>query len=448
MLKCLLVLCAAAMLYAADVPSKTFPFPYTQEDLPNGLRLVTIPTDSPNLVSVYIVVQTGSRNEVEPGKTGFAHLFEHMMFRGTDAYPPEKYDEILKRAGAASNADTSNDRTTFHTTFSKEDLPAILTMEADRFQHLKYSLDAFKTETGAVLGEYNKNSANPGEKMEEVLQDTAFDRHTYKHTTMGFLEDVKDMPNQYDYSIKFFDRYYRPEYTTIIVTGDVDAKQVRALVDKAFGGWARGSYHPDIPVEPKQQGPREAHVDWPSPTLPLLTIAYKGPAYTDTQKDTAALDVFATLVFGPNSELYQKLVVKEQKLDSFGAYAPSSVDPDLFNISARLKHAEDLPAIRKEILDTVQRFQNELIAGDKLEAVKKRERYGFTMRLDNSESVAQTVSSYVALRRTPDTIDKLYAQYGALTPEDLREAARKYLIESGRTIVTLTGAAAPTGVAK
>ena len=143
-------------------------------------------------------------------------------------------------------------------------------MEADRFQHLKYTQEAFKTETGAVLGEYNKNSANPGQKLEEVLADTAFDRHTYKHTTMGFLKDVQDMPSQYDYSIKFFDRYYRPEYTTIIVAGDVDAKQVRALVDKTFGGWQARLLSSDIPVEPKQQGPREAHVDWPSPTLPLL----------------------------------------------------------------------------------------------------------------------------------------------------------------------------------
>lgn len=440
LLKCLLLTLAAAVVFAADVPKKTFPFAYTQEDLPNGLRLVTVPTDSPNLVSVFIVVQTGSRNEVEPGKSGFAHLFEHLMFRGTDAYPPEKYEEVLKRAGAASNASTSNDFTVFHTTFSKEDLPTILAMEADRFEHLKYSLEAFKTETGAVLGEYNKNSSNPGAKLEEVLQDTAFDRHTYKHTTMGFLQDVKDMPNQYDYSLKFFDRYYRPEYATIIVTGDIDPKQVRPLVDKTFGSWARGSYHPDIPVEPKQQGPREAHVDWPSPTLPMLTIAYKGPAYTDSNKDSAALDVFATLVFGSNSELYQKLVVKQQKLDSLGAGAPMSVDPDLFTIRARLKHAEDMAAIRKEILDTVSRFQNELVPAAKLEAVKSRERYGFTLRLDNSESVASTVAEYVALTRTPDSIDKLYAQYGALTPADVRDAARKYLIESGRTIVTLTGA--------
>src|ERR1700722_4855237 len=122
----LLLLCSAVLVFAADVPQKTFPFPFTQEDLPNGLRLVTIPTDSPNLVSIYIVVQTGSRNEVEPGKTGFAHLFEHLMFRGTDKYSPEKYQEVLQRAGAASNASTSDDLTQYYTTFSKEDLPQIM----------------------------------------------------------------------------------------------------------------------------------------------------------------------------------------------------------------------------------------------------------------------------------------------------------------------------------
>jgi zinc protease len=274
-----------------------------------------------------------------------------------------------------------------------------------------------------------------------VLQDTAFDRHTYKHTTMGFLKDVQDMPNQYDYSIKFFDRYYRPEYTTIIVTGDVDAKQVRALVDKSWGGWKRGSYHADIPPEPKQEGPRENHVDWPSPTLPLMDVAFKGPAYSDTQKDTVALDVLSSLAFGPNSDLYQKLVVKEQKLDGLGAFSPFSVDPDLFDIRARIKKPEDMQYVREEILKTVKRFQEELVPSEKLEAVKSRERYGFALRLDNSESVSSTVSRFIALRRTPDTIDKLYALYPQLTPEDIRDAARKYLVESGRTIVTLTGAA-------
>src|ERR1051326_7822614 len=139
----------AGSIAAVSAQVKTFPFTYTQQDLPNGLRLVTIPTDSPNLVSIYVVVQTGARNEVEAGKSGFAHLFEHMMFRGTAKYSPEKYNQVLQRAGAASNAFTSDDLTAYYTTFSKEDLPTILAMEADRFQNLKYTPEIFKTETGA-----------------------------------------------------------------------------------------------------------------------------------------------------------------------------------------------------------------------------------------------------------------------------------------------------------
>jgi len=432
----------AALLLADDLPKKTFPFSYTQEDLPNGLRLVTIPTDSPNLVSIYIVVQTGSRNEVEPGKTGFAHLFEHLMFRGTERFSAEKYQEVLQRAGAASNAFTSDDSTQYYTTFSKEDLPQILAMEADRFQNLKYSQELFKTETGAVQGEYNKNSSNPERKLDEVLHDTAFDRHTYKHTTMGFLKDVQDMPNQYDYSLRFFDRYYRPEYTTIVVAGDVDPKRVRALVDQSWGAWKRGTYQPDIPVEPAQTGPRENRVDWPQSTLPLINIAYKGPAFSDLAKDWAALDVLATLAFSRTSDLYQKLVVSEQKVDTLDGDMASRVDPNLFEVDARVKRAEDLPYVRSQILDTVKRFQNELVPANKLAAVQNRERYQFTMQLDNSQTVAQTVARFVALRRTPDTIDRLFGIYAQLTPEDIRAAARKYLVESGRTIVTLNGAAA------
>jgi zinc protease len=433
---------ATVLLKAADPPPKVFPFPYTQEDLPNGLRLITIPTDSVNLVSLFIVVQAGSRNEVEPGKTGFAHLFEHVMFRGTEKYPTAKREDLIKRAGAAANAFTSDDLTAYHMTFSKEDLPELLAEEADRFQNLKYSVEDFKTETGAVLGEYNKNSADPSSRLFELLRDTAFDRHTYKHTTMGFLKDVQDMPSQYDYSLRFFDRYYRPEYTTIILTGDVNAKQTRALIDKNFGAWKRGSYHADIPVEPPQQGPRENHLDWPTATLPQVQIAYKGPAYADGTKDSAALDVLATLAFSQTSDVYQKLVIGEQKVDTLRASSPGSVDPDLFTIRARVKRVEDLTYVRDQILAAVKQFQDQTPPAAKLEALKQRERYSFTLGLDNPESVARTVAEFVALRRTPATIDRYYQMLGQITPEDVRAMARKYLVESGRTIVTLTGPAA------
>ena len=133
----LLALLAASA--SAAVPAQNvFPYPYTQQDLPNGLRLIVVPTDFPNIVATYIVVQVGSRNEVEPGHTGFAHLFEHMMFKGTEKFPSAKYDQILQRLGASSNAFTTADFTCYYTVFSKEDLGTVLEMEGDRFQHLKY----------------------------------------------------------------------------------------------------------------------------------------------------------------------------------------------------------------------------------------------------------------------------------------------------------------------
>src|ERR1041384_4989903 len=257
-------LVVAALLVVAFVASRygqaagetttqnLFTYPYSVDDLPNGLRLVTVPTDYPNMVALYIVVRTGSRNEVEPGKSGYAHLFEHLMFRGSANYSPEQRDLVLKKAGAESNATTNSDRTTFYETFSKEDLDPVLKLEADRFQRLKYSEPAYKTESLAVLGEYNKNSADPTEKVDEVLHATAFTKHTYAHTTMGFLKDIQDMPNQYKYSLQFYDRFYRPEYATVLLVGDVKRDQALALTKKYFGEWKRGTYVPDIPVEPPQ----------------------------------------------------------------------------------------------------------------------------------------------------------------------------------------------------
>src|ERR671920_479912 len=274
---------------SAGGSSKLFTYPYTIDDLPNGLRLVTVPTDYPNLVSLYVVVSAGSRNEVEAGKSGFAHFFEHIMFRGSENYPSEKREEIFKRAGADTNAYTTDDRTVYHATFSKEDLDEIMAVEADRFQRLKYTPEQFKTEAKAVKGEYDKNSANPFSKINEVMRETAFKKHTYAHTTMGYLKDIEDMPNQYEYSQQFFSRFYRPEYATVVVVGDITRERALELTKKYWGDWKRG-------------------------------------------EDKAALDLFQQIAFGENSDLFQQLVLKEQKVDVLEADFEHKADPELFAV--------------------------------------------------------------------------------------------------------------------
>jgi zinc protease len=432
-----LILCLP-LLSLAQTPRKAFAYDYNIDDLPNGLRVVTVPTDYPNLVALYIVVQTGSRNEPEKGKSGYAHLFEHLMFRGSEHYSGSERDAILKKAGADSNAYTTDDRTVYHEVFSKDDLDKILELEGDRFQRLKYPPDGYKTETKAVLGEFNKNSADPEEKAYEVLRATAFKVHTYSHTTMGFIEDIEDFPNQYDYSLQFYGRYYRPEYTTIVVVGDVKRADALTMVKKYFGDWKRGSYVPNIPNEPDQTAPRAGHVDWPSETLPLVYVAFRGPAYSDDKKDKAALDLLAPIAFGENSDLYQKLVLQEQKLDSLSYTFEDRVDPELFLVAAKLKDVKDTDYVRQQILETYQRFAQEPVSKNRLDSTRSRLRYQFALGMNSSEAIAGALAGYIGLRRTPLTIDKLFALYDTVTPEDIRQMAAKYFVDNRRTIVTLS----------
>jgi zinc protease len=444
----LLLSIPCAVLAQAKQPRKVFPYAYSIDDLPNGLRLVTVPTDYPNLVALYVVVQTGSRNEVESGKSGYAHFFEHLMFRGSENFTSAQRDAIMKRAGADSNAYTSSDRTVYHEIFSRDDLPQMMMLEADRFQRLKYAPEAYKTEALAVLGEYNKNSASPFSKLYEVLRETAYKKHTYAHTTMGYIKDIEDFPNQYDYSLEFFNRYYRPEYTTIVVVGDVTRAKVLGLVKKHFGAWKRGSYVPQIPKEPAQTESHTAHVDWSSPTLPLVAVAYRSPAYSDITKDKAALDLFASVAFGENSDVYQRLVIKEQKVDFVSPDFEDMVDPELFTVLSRVKDPADVSYVREQILATFQRYSTELIPQAKLDAARSRLRYSFALGMDSSEAIARALAPYISLRRTPATIDKLYMLYDRITPQDVRAVAARYFLENNRSIVTLATKADKKGGAK
>ncbi len=417
--------------------TKIFPFNYDQRDFANGLRLITVPTGIPHIVSLHIVVQVGSRNETESGKSGFAHLFEHMMFRGTKRFSPEAYDAILKQAGAAQNAYTDDDLTCYHTTFTREDLAAVMEIEADRFRNLDYPEEVFRTESRAVLAEYNKDSAEPATLMHEKLRAAAFRTHPYRHTTMGFLEDIERMPELYEFSRQFHARYYRPEYTTLIVTGDVDADETARMVENEWGGWKRGDFVDEIPGEGPLNGPVDMRVDWPSPTLPLLHIAYRGPAYADDRKDCAAVDILSYLYFSQTSELYQKLVLETQTCDALGGHNADHVDPYLYLIGARVKDAGQISAVKAAVAATVERMRTERVDEAKLERVKRHLRYSVALGLNESEAVASVLARYVALRRSPETMNRLYEQYAALTAEDLRMAAERYFREENRVTVEL-----------
>ncbi len=451
-----MVLCAAATTansaFAGDAKAEggeadqIFDLPYLMRDLDNGLRVIVVPTDYPDVVSLQIPVQTGSRNEVEPGKSGFAHFFEHMMFRGTERHPPEVYKQVLKNAGADQNAYTTDDYTNYHITFTKADLERVIALEADRFQNLSYSEEQFRTEALAVKGEYLKNYSNPVQKAFERIREVAFDTHTYRHTTMGFLADIEQMPNQLEYSRTFFDRWYRPEKTAVILVGDVDPEQTFALVKKYWGDWERGSYDVDIPAEPPPDGPVYEHVQWEAPNQPWVFLAFRGPAWDPRMTDMPAVDVISQLYFAESSDVYQKLVTQEQVVDQLWTYFPDRKDPNLLLIAARLSVPEKAPYVRDQLLATLARVRSEPVDPQRLEDTKSRLRYGFASQLDNSESIGDVLAAYVHFERTPEVINALYRSYAAITPEDLIEVADRYFNDEGLVLLTLSNDEAMAGM--
>ena len=418
---------------------KIFPFDYKTFTLENGLKVFVIPTPAQGLVSYYSVVRTGSRDEFEKGYSGFAHFFEHMMFRGTKKYPGSVYDGLTIEMGANANAYTTDDYTCYHLSITKDNLEKVIELESDRFQNLYYEEDPFKTESGAVYGEYRKGKTDPYFVTYEKLYETAFDLHTYKHTTIGFEKDIAAMPKMYKYSQTFFKRYYRPENVVIVVTGDITFDNVKALIEKYYKDWQKGYVTPLVEQEPVQAAPREAYVDYPGKSLPIVALGYKSLAYNPTDRIYVASGLVADLLFGETSELYQKLVLREQKAQVLFTEFNENRDPNLNIILSMVKDANDIDYIKKSITDEITKYQSQLVDKNKLAKLKKRMKYSYLMNLDTPDRVAGGLAREIALTADIEGVNKYFATLMKVTPEDIREALKKYFTPSRSTTVTMKG---------
>ena len=429
---------AAAAEEEADAGEGIFPFPVHSTTLENGLQVTVIPFDSPGIVAYYTVVRTGSRQEVEPGHSGFAHFFEHMMFRGTEKYPQEAYNDALKKMGVDSNAFTTDDWTNYYIVGPSAELETIMDLESDRFMNLEYEEPEFRTEALAVLGEYNKNASNPFFFMFEKIRELAYEKHTYEHTTMGFLDDIKAMPGYYEYSLRFFDRFYRPENVKLLIVGDVEPERVFRMAKEYYSGWEKGYREVEIEPEPPQETRRTAKLDWPTPTRPHLMMAWHVPAFDASTVDTAALDLVSQLLFSENAPLYQDLVVERQLVEFIQGGASFHRDPYLFTVVTRLRTPDAMPEVERAIADAFEGLKTEPVDAARLDRIKDHLRYQFALTLDSAPSVAVTVAEFLNLTGDPATINELYEQYEAVSPEDVQRVAREVFEETNQTVVELT----------
>lgn len=435
------------LLPALAAAQGVFPHAPREDRLPNGLRVITLRTDTPGIVAYDTLVGVGARDEVEPGHSGYAHLFEHMMFRGTERFPQEAYEAAIQSFGADNNAYTTQDYTLYHVTAPSSVLDRIVELEADRFQHLSYTEEAYRTETGAVRGEYDKSATSPTRRMWEQLSELAFTRHTYGHTTLGYLRDIERMPEEVDYSRRFFERFYTPDNTTIIVAGDVDHDALMARVREHYGPWRGRRARSRVPTEPEPTEGGRRHIDWPAPASPRMFVAWRTPAFVSGRteaarrralRDTAALRVVHGLLFSESAPLHQRLVLEERSALSLSSWAgDQSVDPHLLVSSAVLAEGTEFDTV----IDAIQSSVDALAAGEvdaaRVDAVKSHVRYALSMSMQTPSSVADVAARFVAVGGSLDALDGYLEALAAVTPEDVARVAGAYLNSERRFIVTL-----------
>jgi zinc protease len=428
-----------------------FPYPLQTTVLPNGLSITRVPFKSPGLVSYYSVVRVGSRNEVEADHSGFAHFFEHMMFRGTKAYPGNSRESLLGKLGFKGNAFTTSDVTVYHVTGPSSALDRVVEVEADRFRNLEYDEAAFQTEAKAVLGEYHKNAASPDLLMFEKLSETAFTKHTYRHTTLGFYEDIKKMPTYFEYSKQFFQRWYTPDNVMVFVVGEFDDAALMKAVQAHYGPWKGKSARTQIPVEPPQKSERTVHIDWPRPTLPRHLHAWHTPASSLKNPDAAVMNVLSAYLAGPTSPLYKDLVLERQLVESVGGDGSPNRDPSLFSLEATLKDEAHRSEVKTAFDFAVAEVTMGKVDPKRVQDIKDHLRYRLQMGLETTDQVAGHLSVSAGILGAPDAVDQMYRWLDKVKPADLSAFARKHLTSSNRTVLTLSSkpaAAAPEGGAK
>ena len=444
MFRALVSLLTVALLMPAATlaqPSAGSIFPYSThlETLDNGLEVLLIPMSSGGLVAYWSIVRTGSRDEVEPGRTGFAHFFEHMMFRGTEKYPSDDYDDLVTGIGADTNAFTSDDLTAYYLNIASDDLETVMDIESDRFQNLAYPEEMFETEAGAVYGEYRKNRMNPFFSLSEELRRTAFVEHTYGHTTMGYEEDIKLMPQLFDYSKGFFERFYRPENVVLVIVGDIEPAPTMEMIRRYYGDWEPGYQAPDVRPEPPQTEARRVDVEYPGPALPILWLGYKSPAFDPADLEQAAARLLCDLSFGETSAIYKKLVLEEQVAEFVSANLTPNRDPGLLDVLARVKDPEKIDYVLGELDKAIAEAQATPPDAGRLADLKSRLKYRFLMNLDTPANVMGNLVRIIAVTGGIEAIDTLYQTLDQVTPEDVQKAAQNLFVNERRTVAVLRG---------
>ena len=423
---------AAATLTAAVRPPK---LQYEISTLPNGLTVVLEEDHSVPIVHVNLTYHVGSKNE-RPGRTGFAHLFEHLMFKGSKNVEQEGHTSMIASIGGQSNAYTTEDETVFWETAPSQYLPMMLWLEGDRMATLRITNETFVAEREVVKEERRLRIDNqPYGRLNEIIYDQIFTTHPYKHQPIGSMVDL-DAATVDDVR-DFYNTFYVPENATLTLVGDIDQAQALQFVTQYLGRVPKAAkpVPRDIAKEPPQTAERRVTLPEPWP-LPAVVVAYH--ITYDGNPDSYPLHIAGKVLSdGESSRIYKKLVYEQQlAVAAFGG--PNLIeDPNLFYSVGIVQPGHKPEEVADALIAEFDRLKAEPISARELQRTKNQFARDYILNRESDEQKARVLSHAVVIHHDIRTADGEFDIFQSLTAADVQRVARIYFTASNRTVLTL-----------
>jgi zinc protease len=427
-------------LQAAVRPPK---LQYQTTTLPNGLRVILSEDHSTPIVHVSLWYHVGSKNE-KKGRTGFAHLFEHMMFKGSKNVEPEAHTSIVASVGGQSNAYTNEDTTVFWQTLPAQFTPLALWLEADRMATLRIDEEAFRREREVVKEERRMRVENqPYGRLNEIIYDQAFVAHPYKHPTIGSIADLEAASIE---DVREFHRtYYVPENATLTVVGDFDTPQVLQLVNQYFGRVPKAArpVPRDIPKEPAWTKERRVTVEesWP---LPAVVVAHH--ITYDGHPDSYPLHITSKILSdGQSARITRELVYQKRlALTAFGQ-GNITEDPNLFFAVAIVQPGRTVADAEKALIAELDKLKNEPVTPHELQRAKNQFARDYIIQRESNQDKALHLAHAAVIHNDLTTADGEFDIFMGVTAADVQRVARTYFTAENRMVLTIMPRGAGTG---
>jgi zinc protease len=424
---------AAVSLTPVQAAVRPPKLPYQMTTLPNGLRVILSEDHSTPIVNVQLWYHVGSKNE-RPGRTGFAHLFEHMMFKGSKNVEPEAHTSIISSVGGRANAYTTEDTTVFWQTIPAHYLPMVLWMEADRMATLRVDEESFRREREVVKEERRMRVENqPYGRLQEIILDNSFTVHPYKHPTIGSMADLEaaSIADVRD----FHQTFYVPENATLTIVGDFDPAQALQLVTQYFARVPKAArpVPRDIPREPPMKAERRAVIEeaWP---LPAVVVAYH--ITYDGHPDSYPLHITAKILSdGQSARIPRELIYnKRLALSAFGS-GNLIEDPNLFYAVAIVQPGKTVKEVEAALIAEFDKLKTDGVTEQELQRAQNQFARDYMLSRETNEEKAMHLAHAAVIHNDITTADGEFDIFMNTTVADVQRVSRTYFNANNRIVL-------------